>query len=324
MIKIGITYDTIEDYPGVDYSKYCDFASLPSISFLKNQFEQAGFETVLIGSVKQLKAQLEAGTLHTDFIYNTAEGMSSRNREGMIPALLELYGFSYIGSDSYALSLSLNKHHTKILAEYCNIPTPQFEVIYQYDSSCEIHQKVERLNFPIVVKPNCEGSSMGVSIARTMQEAMEAIVQNASDYQQETLCEEYIGGMEITVPIIGTGAKTEALGVIRFCRKDGSDISLFDSDDKHFADIRCEDAHFTAAVKDAVMKYAVDIHNILGCRDINRVDFRIDEQNNIYFLEMNPLPALDPGGSFECAAGLHNMNFSQLLRRIVREAQARM
>ena len=53
-MKIGITYDTKEDYENIDYSRYCDFASLTSISFLKKQFEQAGFETQLIGSYKKL------------------------------------------------------------------------------------------------------------------------------------------------------------------------------------------------------------------------------------------------------------------------------
>lgn len=320
-MKIGITYDTIEDYPDADSTKYSDFASLTSISFLKHQFEIAGYETVLIGSIKTLKAQLESNTLDVDLVYNTAEGMNSRNREGAVPALLELYGIPYIGSDAYALSLSLNKYHTKIIAEYCHVPTPEYRIIYPYDSDDKIRGKIADLPFPFVVKPNYEGSSMGLYLVSTPEEAIEAILKDRSDYHQEILCEKYIAGMEVTIPVIGTGTAAIALNVVRFCQKDGSDLSLFDTEDKHYSDIYCEQAQLPDALKKAVMEQALSLHRMLDCRDINRLDFRVDMQGNAFFLEMNPLPALDPDGSFVCAAKSQGMSFSQLLQRIVQEAE---
>ena len=88
-MKIGSTYDTKEDYTDIDYNKYCDFASLTSISFLKKEFEQAGFAVQLIGSCEKLKKLLASSELYVDYVYNTAEGINSRNREGIIPILLE-------------------------------------------------------------------------------------------------------------------------------------------------------------------------------------------------------------------------------------------
>lgn len=320
-MKIGITYDTIEDYPDADSAKYSDFASLTSISFLKRQFEIAGYETVLIGSAKALKAHLQSNTLDVDLVYNTAEGIDSRNREGAVPAILELYGIPYIGSDAYALSLSLNKYHTKILAEYCHVPTPEYRIIYPYDTINEIKGKIADLTLPFIVKPNYEGSSMGLYLVSDIEEAVEAILKDRLDYHQEILCEKYIAGMELTVPIIGTETEATALDVVRFCKKDGSDLSIFDTEDKHYSDIYCEQAQLPDALKKTIIEQALTLHRMLGCRDINRLDFRIDMQGNAFFLEMNPLPALDPEGSFVCAARSNGMNFPQLLQRIVQEAE---
>lgn len=322
-MKLGITYDTKEDYSNIDYSKYCDFASLTSISFLKKQFEQAGFETQLIGSCDKLKQLLSAGNLNIDYIYNTAEGISSRNREGIIPALLEAYNIPYIGSDAYALSLTLNKYHTKLLAKILGVPTPNSEIIYLHDNEENIIKKIENLYFPLVVKPNYEGSSMGVYLVHTIDQCINKIYQNQIDYSQEILCEEYIEGIECTVPVIGNAQKTKALGVVEYYRSNGKKISLFESDDKHYTDIKCRKAEIPTTLEEELILYTKKLHQFLGCKDINRADYRITSDNKAYFLELNPLPALDPEGSFVCGAKMQGMDFPELLKLIVQQAVER-
>ena len=273
LLKIGITYDTKEDYDDIDYSKYCDFASITSISLLKKQFEQAGFEVHLIGTYENLFNLIKLGKLDVDYIYNTAEGLCSRNREGLIPALLEANGIPYIGSDAYALSLTLNKYHTKLLAQYNDIPTPAAELIYLYDTQREKLEKLERLPYPIIIKPNYEGSSMGVLYAKTIQEALQYINDEQKIYNQEILCEEYIDGMEITVPVIGNGKDTKALGCVEFYRGNNKPMFVFGSDDKHYNDIRCRKASISPETWEKLAEYSEKLHNFLGCRDVNRVDF---------------------------------------------------
>lgn len=323
LLKIGITYDTKEDYENIDYSKYCDFASLTSISFLKKQFEQAGFEVRLIGTYEKLNALIQSGQLDVDYIYNTAEGLCSRNREGLIPALLEAHKIPFIGSDSYALSLTLNKYHTKLLAQANNIPTPTAELVYLYDEETEIVEKLKRLSFPIIVKPNYEGSSMGVFYAKTLEEGLQYIREDQETYNQEILCEEFIDGMEITVPVIGNGKDTKALGSVEFYRSNNKPIFLFESDDKHYKDIKCRKAALPSHIEKKVTAYSEQLHNFLGCRDVNRVDFRLSSDYHIYFLEMNPLPALDPEGSFVCASSIQGMDFPKILNKIVEFAVTR-
>lgn len=322
-MKIGITYDTKEDYENIDYTQYCDFASLTSISFLKKQFEQAGFEVKLIGPYKKLNELIKTNTLDVDFIYNTAEGISSRNREGFIPALLEANQIPFIGSDSYALSLSLNKYHSKLLAQFNNVPTPAAELIYIYDSDEDIKRKLKNLYFPIVVKPNYEGSSMGLFYATTPDKAFDYIKYDISTYNQEILCEEFIDGLEITVPVLGNNMDAMALGCVEFYRGDGNDIFLFESDDKHYKDIRCRKAELPESISQQLKKYSEQLHCFFRCNDINRLDFRVTPDYQIYFLEMNPLPALDPDGSFVCAAKMQGMDFSTMLRRLVEVAKRR-
>lgn len=322
-MKIGITYDTTDDYKNIDTAKFCDFASLTSISFLKKQFEKAGFEVQLIGSCDNLKEQLSAGILEVDYIYNTAEGISSRNREGIIPALLEAYHIPFIGSDAYALSLTLNKYHTKLLAETLGILTPRCTTIYLDDSEDMIRRKLEAMPFPLVVKPNYEGSSMGLFLVESVEACINKIWQNQKDYKQEILCEEYIDGMECTIPLIGNGKNTKALGVIEFYRNSGKEMGLFISNDKHYSDIQCRKANIPLALENHLIESAEKLHYFLGCNDINRIDYRITSDYKAYFLEANPLPALDPDGSFVCGAKMQGISFSDLLKIIVRQAAER-
>lgn len=319
-MKIGITYDTKEDHEDIDYSKYCDFTLQTSISFLKKQFIKAGYETILIGSCAKLKELIASDSLNVDYIYNTAEGVSSRNREAIVPALLETYGIPYIGSDAYALSVALNKYHTKLLAKQIGIPTPKFEIIYLYDSKIEILNKLNNLHFPIIVKPNYEGSSMGLFLINSVEEAVCKIEQDQIDYRQEVLCEEYIDGMEITVPIIGSAEKASALGIVEFYRSNEQPIGIFRSEDKHYTDVQCREANIPIETAQQIKEYSEKMHRFLGCKDINRIDYRVTNDNKMFLLEVNPLPALDPNGSFVCAAKLHGMEFPELLNKIVKEA----
>lgn len=322
-MKIGITYDTKEEHPDIDHSKYCDFTLQTSIAFLRKQFTLAGYEAILIGPCEKLKQRIAEGTLDVDYIYNTAEGVSSRNREAIVPALLEAYNIPFIGSDAYALSVALNKYHTKLLAKQIGIPTPAFEIVDLYDSEDEIVEKLRNLHFPIIVKPNYEGSSMGLYWVNSVEDAICKIEQNQIDYQQEVLCEEYIDGMEITVPIIGNDRKTSALGVIEFYRGSGQPIGIFRSDDKHYTDIQCREADIPPGTAQQIKEYSEKMHRFLGCRDISRMDYRVTNDHKIFLLEVNPLPALDPEGSFVCAGRLQGMEFPELLTRIVNEAVSR-
>ena len=110
-MKIGFCYDTKGDYGyAEDNLEYTDFVSLHTISEIGKAIEQNGYELEYIGNVYKLRDQLVHNTFNCDLIFNIAEGFGSRNREAILPSLLELYQIPHTASDTYGMSINLNKH----------------------------------------------------------------------------------------------------------------------------------------------------------------------------------------------------------------------
>lgn len=166
-LKIAFTYDVKEDYRFERTCwKHTDFSTLAEVSYVKGLFEKLGHTVYLIGNYEKLNNCLASRTFpDVDIVFNIAEGVSSRNREGWIPSLLEINHIPYTGSDAYGLSVTLSKIHTKIIANYLGIPTPQYCAI---SSLMDIHGAPKKVLGPWILKPNYEGSSSGVMLAKAI------------------------------------------------------------------------------------------------------------------------------------------------------------
>lgn len=171
-MKVGFCYDTKSDYGYSEENlEYTDFVSLQTVSEIGKAIEKNGYELEYIGNVYKLRDQLIQNTFSCDIIFNIVEGFGSRNREAILPSLLELFQIPHTASDTYGMSINLNKHHTKILASSIGIPVPRgicFDTVTE-----EILNQVLDLNFPFVLKPNCEGGSMGLYLIHSMKEFLE-------------------------------------------------------------------------------------------------------------------------------------------------------
>lgn len=291
-MKIGFCYDTKGDYGyAEDNLEYTDFVSLHTISEIGKAIEQNGYELEYIGNVYKLRDQLVHNTFNCDLIFNIAEGFGSRNREAILPSLLELYQIPHTASDTYGMSINLNKHHTKILANSIDIPTPKgvcFNTLTE-----EIINKIPDLGFPFILKPNIEGGSMGLHLIRSMEEFIQQSNYLIQTYSFELLAEEYIKGSEITVPIIGNGEKAEALGVVTILNEDGTDINLYNNSLKQIDNVmNTTTFKYEDELKKKIMDYSVRIHNFFGLYDYSRMDFRISQDGQPYFLEINAMPSL--------------------------------
>lgn len=115
---IGIAYDVKEDYSiSAEGFLHCDFSMLFEIKMIKELLEERGHSVYLLGNYQKINKMLLDGEFpKIDIVMNTAEGILSRNREGWLPSLFEINNIPYSGSDAYALNLTLNKLHTKIIA----------------------------------------------------------------------------------------------------------------------------------------------------------------------------------------------------------------
>ena len=333
-MKIGITYDLREDY-GIDRHSlvFADFCHPDEIDYMARGIAANGYEPVMIGNMYKLNEQIKNGTFDCDYVLVCDEGLKSRNREAIVPALLELNRIRYIGSDAYAMGLSQNKYHTNIIASSLGVRCPR-DLYLEYDSGYaekkeEILQNLEnsmkamKLEFPAVVKPVWEGYSMGVFKVEDMEQLWDAAVFNFENYREPVLIEEYIRGKEVYAPILGNGEEAYVLNIGTCRRADGSDIDIFSLEDKCFTELTDEVAELEYGLKTEIVRQSLLLYRHLGCADFGRCDFKITEEGIPYFLEINPRPGLTENGPYETCGKSAGMTYAEIIGEVIGNARKR-
>ncbi len=321
-LRIGIAYDVKEDYSiSAEGFKHCDFSTLAEISALKASLERRGHTVTLLGNYRKIYHMLMSKTFpDVDIVFNTAEGIISRNREGWLPSLYEINGIPYSGSDAYTLGLTLNKAHTKIMAQYLGIPTPPFCTICSAD---EIDQLPGRLQAPWIVKPNYEGSSSGVRYAEDIGQLRVMAAELLQEYQQPILCEQYIPGREFTVSVLYSGEKAKCIGTVEIVRKDQKEIKIFSAEDKYSDTCTKIPAVLPTAILKKMEADTLRLYRFFECNDYGRADFRVDPMGNYYLLELTPLPNIDDESGFGKCCTLNGLNLERAYEEILYSALCR-
>ncbi len=266
-----------------------------------------------------------------DMVFNVAEGKQGKFRESEVPAILDYLKIPYTGSDTFSLALALNKAITKKILKAEGIPTPNFQLFVKGTEKLDAG-----LKFPLIVKPNCEGSAKGISkdnVVHTENELYQRVQEIIGQYRQEALVEEFIEGKELTVGILENG-KTRVLPILEIdftdCKKSGEYFYSWRM--KEFqgnTELGLVPSFFCPARLDAecekkVIDAALRTHRALGCLDISRTDIRLDKFNVPYVLEINPLPGLDPKESnFPIMAYAAGMKYDDLIEAIILSASER-
>jgi D-alanine-D-alanine ligase len=333
-MKIGISYDlkiaTAADGlapPGLPDDFQEEFDSPATIEAIASVLRGLGHDVVLLGDGRELLKRLLDQP--PDFVFNFAEGQGiSRSREARVPAVLDMLGIPYTGSDPLTMAVTLDKDCAKRLAASARIAVPQALVVHPDDRHWKINLPLGRLTFPVIVKPAWEGSSKGVRgkcFVSTLDDLAEVVETLFSDYRQPVLVEEYIEGDELTVGVLGND-QPEILGVMRVVPIENTAPFIYNLEMKRDfrRRVRYEcpaplAAGDTAAVRDA----ALAVFRTLGCRDVARIDFRL--RNGIpYFLEVNPLPGLNPHDSdLVIMANLAGWSYTRLIQTILNKSLAR-
>src|SRR5438105_6373782 len=229
--------------------------------------------------------------------FNMRGGSKRRSREAVVPPLLELLDIPYSGSDRAALSIALDKALAKRIVRQHGILTPNFITLQTGK------ERLPRdLKFPLIVKPVAEGSSKGVhhtSVVETEAELREAAREMIAKYDQPALVECYVAGREFTVGLLGERRpKVLPPMEVVFLAGEKHPVYSFEYKQDWSSKIRYDvPAHLEPAQLRSLERAARECFIALGCRDVARVDFRMDEQGKVYFLECNPLPGLTPGWS---------------------------
>lgn len=314
---IGIAYDTKDMYNNIN-DIYNDFADKNSILSLKRELEHMGYEVVLLGNAQNIIKLLKEDNFCCDIVYNTVEGISSRNREGIIPSLLEANNIPYIGTDAFGLSLTLNKYFMKVLATNYNILTPNSVFITKnMDSTCILNE-LNCLKYPIIIKPNYEGNSSGIAVCDTKTSAFAKIENISKLYKTDILCEEFIFGQEITIPYIDIAP--DGLWDVTTVDVQKSNDFWLDVNWKVYGDYNNLVLDLDPKIKNKFENITKTLFNIIGCHDFCRFDFRMTPQNEIYFIEANPLPALFSGGSFDVVGKKYGYTYAETIELIIKTA----
>ncbi len=315
-LKKGIKSD-VEDIEA-------EYDSLETIEAIKNALESAGISVILLEADADFINKLKK--THVDIVFNIAEGISGRGREAQIPAILSFLGIPYSGSDETTLCISLNKALTKRYLSTFGIKTPSYQLVKTSDFKLD-----NSLNFPLIVKPDAEGSSKGISdMAIVEDEKMlyETVIKNINMYKEPMLMEEYITGREFTVGILGNGEDLKVFDPMEIC---------------YIAEAR-ENRIYSYNVKKNYKKYityscppklpdetiqkmkniAAEIYKDLECRDFSRIDFMLSDNGEIYFIEINPLPGLTPDYSdFPMIARFCGTDYKSLVINVLNSALKR-
>lgn len=313
-IHVGIAVNIKTDHFSDTQAEFDEPETILAIS---NALKTCGFETVVLEATDEFTRKLEYEK--PDIVFNIAEGKSGRNREAQIPAILEYFGVPYTGSDVATLAISLDKSLTKRIVQNCGIETPPSFFIKK--GSLEFP---DDLTFPILVKPNAEGSSKGISdtcVAENLTQLHKLVHQAMNNYGEDLIAEQYIDGREFTVGIIGNGSDIHVFEPMEIIFEKFKSYKIYGYEvKKNFRDYisyQCP-PDIPEKLKTQMMHDAEIVYNTLGCLDFARIDFRLSNDGKVYFIEANPLPGLAPGYSdFPMLAAFNGIEYNSLVCKVL-------
>ena len=235
--------------------------------------------------------------------------------DGTVQGALELLGIPYTGSGVMASSLAIDKVMTKRIWRAEGLPTPAWQ---QVDSVAATEQAFAELGSPMIVKPDREGSTIGLTKVTSREQCAEAYAL-AARHDAYVLCEQFISGDEVTIPVLGTGAGAQALPVIRIVAPDGN----YDYQNKYFTDttqylVPCglpasEEAH--------IQQLVLKAYRTLGCRGWARADVMIDAHTRQpYLLEINTSPGMTGHSLVPMSAKAAGIDYPALCVEVLRHA----
>ncbi len=328
-LRVGFTFNVKRIKPGVDGTKddEAEYDAPATLQAIREAIASAGHEVIDLEATADLPNVLAATPV--DLVFNLAEGIKGRNRESQVPALLELLDIPYSGSDPATLSIALDKALAKRIVRQHGILTPNFFLMTTGKEKIP-----KEMRFPLIVKPVAEGSSKGVhptSVVRNETELRESAREMVAKYDQPALVEEYIKGREFTVGLLGE-RRPKVLPAMEVVFVDPSDehpVYSFEFKQDWTKKIRYDvPAKLEPQLLRSLERAARECFMALGCRDVARVDFRMDDAGKVYFLECNPLPGLTPDWSdlvlISKAAGIeYNALINEILSGAIRRYKER-
>jgi D-alanine-D-alanine ligase len=233
--------------------------------------------------------------------------------DGTVQGLLELLHIPYQGSGVLGSALAMNKRFTKLIYRQAGLPVARDRLLFRgerYDPEV----LVQELGWPMVVKPNQEGSSVGITVAHE-EEQLRAGLAKAFDLDAEVLLEEYLEGREITCGVLGN-IELQALPLVEIIPSEQFIFFDFEAKYQEGGSEEICPADLDPEITRRAQDYGVRAHRALGLRGYSRTDM-IVRGEEIFLLETNTIPGMTQTSLLPLAARAAGMDFSALLDRLI-------
>lgn len=240
--------------------------------------------------------------------------------DGTVQGMLELMKIPYTGSGVLSSAMVIDKILSKRIMEYEGLPTPGFLEVRSEKNMQTLKPAFgqvvsiisEKIGYPVIIKPNREGSTIGLTKASDEKELYDGL-KVAVSYDERVLVEKFIKGREVTVGIIGR--KPVPLPVIEIIPRNG----LFSYECKYTKNMTeyIVPAVMELALEEKITGMSLRSHEALCCNGISRVDLIIDEKNQAHILEVNTMPGMTETSLVPMAAGAAGIGFDQLVEIVL-------
>ncbi|MGA8262515.1 MAG: hypothetical protein WB783_20075 [Arenicellales bacterium] len=284
--------------------------------------ESAGYDVGVVGDAGDLVGNLAAWKDRCDLVFNKSVGYTGVDRKLVAAAVLEAAGIPYTGSAPGSLALTRNKHHAKLIVQSTAIATPASVLM----SERREVDRLKALEYPVIVKPVAESSSIGIgaqSVVDHPDGAGELALELIKLYRQPAVVESFVPGYDIEVPLVAD-PELRPLDVIAF-KHNGQYVcgdllltsELVYDDDYELAP--APDDVDVERVKEAAVRAAT----VLEVRDYGRIDFRLAADGTPFFIEASTHPHIQRHSGFCVACRWRGLHYADMLRMIVSAAARR-
>ena len=336
-LTIGFTYNLrkpTRKYSMATLRKYSEWDSETTVESIVKGLEETGNKVIRIPADGSIFGRLRALRDKLDIVFNIVEGMSLEllegvMRESIVPTFLEYLQIPYTGSGPLSLAECLDKARAKEIAAWHGVRTAKFQLVTRVPFKLR-----DDISFPVIVKPAAEGSSIGLTQRSKVDNraALDRLVKELiEDFHQPALIEEFIGGREYTVGIVGRSVmpvmtidlrKMPNHPILRDQEVKDAEPEYLWTNNGNNGRAALTIAPFDGMYRE-VVRMAVVTHEALRCKDYNRLDLR-ERQGKPYLLELNPLPGMHPtDGDLPTVASAAGLDHATLVNMILLESVLR-
>ncbi|MDH5762777.1 MAG: M20/M25/M40 family metallo-hydrolase [Nitrospinota bacterium] len=318
-MKVAVIYNKQQDVEGVINvfgMQNQETYNPKTVERVASALEKGGHNVRIVdGNIKVIE-QLESfmpRVVHGEqpgMVFNMAYGIQGVSRYTHIPSLLEMVGIPYVGSSPAGHGVALDKVTTKVMVHAAGLPTAPYWVFYTPD------QIPDDLPYPVITKPKMEAVSLGIEVVHNKKDLQETISRLVEEFRQPVLVEKFIPGREFAVGLLGN-QDPEILPVVEIdLEGDPNAIQTLDDKLRTPREKICP-ARIDDRLKEELSRLTRETFRSLGIYDFCRVDFRMDDQGNLYILELNSMASLGLTGSYVLAAKTAGYSYESLINRML-------